>query len=604
MTNCDRDLSDSPADVGTDIHPLLSPATIPYIRKLLRQNLDRLQFDNRYPVCPQPHPLGHPNAIATALYPNAVARTPIVAELEQLVATHRDLSYQPANYFKQIAAVEQQIFHLLGFQLNPLQGQKTVLIVDDTPENLRLLSSTLSQQGYEVCSAISGAIALNVVQRILPDLILLDIRMPGMSGYDVCKQLKANPLTQDIPVLFLSAIDNVIDKVQAFKFGGVDYITKPFQIEEVLVRVAHHLQIHSLRKRLEEQNVRLQQESYDRRQAEEHYRSIIENSVDGIFQIAPDGHYLSANLALARILGYESPEALMLKVRDVGRQLYVQPQRRAEIIAYMRRYDTVSDFESQVYRQDGDIIWISEDVRTVKDMDGNLLYYEGTVKDITERKCMEDELRHERQKTERLLFNVLPQSIAERLKRGKSTIADHFTNVTVLFADIVNFTTFSAQVTPYQLVSNLNQIFSAFDYLVEQYGLEKIKTYGDAYMAVGGLPTPRPDHAHAIAELALAMQETIQDFQDHTGEPFSLRIGINTGPVVAGVIGTKKFSYDLWGDTVNIASRMESEGIPGKIQVTDSTHTALQSKYLLEPRGTISIKGRGSMMTYWLTSRK
>jgi len=176
--------------------------------------------------------------------------------------------------------------------------------------------------------------------------------------------------------------------------------------------------------------------------------------------------------------------------------------------------------------------------------------------------------------------------------------------LTVLFADIVGFTQLSARVSPTELVSLLNEIFSTFDQLAERHSLEKIKTIGDAYMVVGGLPIPRKDHAEAIAEMALDMLDAISDFSNTHNQDFSIRIGINSGPVVAGVIGIKKFIYDLWGDTVNTASRMESHGKPGCIQVTSTTYQLLQEKYIFESRGAIEVKGKGMMNTYLLQCRK
>jgi len=210
-----------------------------------------------------------------------------------------------------------------------------------------------------------------------------------------------------------------------------------------------------------------------------------------------------------------------------------------------------------------------------------------------------------RRQSEQLLLKILPSPIADRLKQGSQTIADSFTQVTVLFADIVNFTAMSANLSPRDLVALLNEIFSTFDELAEKHDLEKIKTIGDAYMVVGGLPDPRDDHAAAVVAMALDMQQAIANFKcRYHDQPFDMRIGINTGPVVAGVIGTKKFLYDLWGDTVNIASRMESQGERGKIQVTESTYLALKDDFEFEPRGVITVKGRGEMMTYWLCGRK
>ncbi len=219
--------------------------------------------------------------------------------------------------------------------------------------------------------------------------------------------------------------------------------------------------------------------------------------------------------------------------------------------------------------------------------------------EIMSRTESERELRAEQKKSEQLLLNILPGCIADQLKESDQSIADSFSNVTVLFADIVGFTEISSTASPVELVELLNHIFSVFDQLSQQYGLEKIKTIGDAYMVVGGLPQPQQKHAQAIADMALAMQAHAEKFT-FRGQAIALRIGINTGAVIAGVIGRKKFSYDLWGDTVNVASRMESSGMPGKIQVTETTYQLLKDQYQFVDRGLVPIKGKGELMTYWL----
>jgi class 3 adenylate cyclase len=230
--------------------------------------------------------------------------------------------------------------------------------------------------------------------------------------------------------------------------------------------------------------------------------------------------------------------------------------------------------------------------------------FDRVVKEIRERQQAEAVARTERDKSERLLLNILPEPIAEQLKNGDRNIADGFSEATILFADIVGFTGISERVSPTRLVELLNHIFSEFDRLSEIHGLEKIKTIGDAYMVVGGLPTPRGDHATAMANMALDMQAAIAKFNLERDEAVSLRIGINTGPVIAGVIGTKKFIYDLWGDAVNTASRMESHGIAGCIQVSEATYRCLHPQFELERRGTIRVKGKGEMTTYLLVGRK
>jgi class 3 adenylate cyclase len=206
-------------------------------------------------------------------------------------------------------------------------------------------------------------------------------------------------------------------------------------------------------------------------------------------------------------------------------------------------------------------------------------------------------LRVEQERSERLLLNILPRPIAERLKADPGIIAERFEAVTVLFADIVGFTSLAAVSDPAALVELLNAIFSRFDELAEGHGLEKIKTIGDTYMAVAGLPTPRPDHADAAAAMALDMQQAIAELADGR---LQLRIGLHSGPVVAGVIGRRKFSYDLWGDTVNIASRMESYGAPGAIQISAATYELLGPGFACAPRGIISVKGCGPMDAWYL----
>ncbi|MEC4894045.1 MAG: adenylate/guanylate cyclase domain-containing protein [Oscillatoria sp. PMC 1051.18] len=665
---------------------------------------------------------------------------------------------------------------------NNQQNQGNILIVDDVPDNLRVLSHLLQSQGYKVRPVINGAMAIAAAKTIKPDLILLDINMPQMNGFQVCEKLKASETTADIPVIFLSALHEIADKIKAFEVGGADYITKPFNIQEVLVRIQNQLAQQQLRQQLNEQNLRLQAEIKERqkteeeirlllsttqainesidfqsalqvtltqvcetigwdfgeawipnqdntvleysqggyaknpnleefrrksqrftyapdmglpgriwssqqfewredvsvesrqnftrnqlaaevglkacfgvpllvnnqvlavlvflksesylldsrlvelvfalatqlgsliqrkqalealRLAEQRYHSIVENAIDGIFQTTPQGRYLSANPALAKIYGYDSPEEMIATLKNLHHQLYVDPNRRQEFIAAMAKDNAVSAFESMIYRKDGSKIWISENARAVRDSTGKLLYYEGTVSDITKRKLAEQELQLQQQKTEELLLNILPQPIAERLRNEQNTIADSFEAVTVLFADLVGFTEFSASTSSTELVEILNVIFSEFDGLAKEYGLEKIKTLGDAYMAVAGLPTPIGSRAAAVAaaEMSLAMLKAIIQFNLETGYNFNLRIGLNSGSVIAGVIGVSKFAYDLWGDTVNVASRMESSGVAGKIQVTAATYELLQDRYLFEERGAIAVKGKGQMTTFWLTGK-
>lgn len=213
-------------------------------------------------------------------------------------------------------------------------------------------------------------------------------------------------------------------------------------------------------------------------------------------------------------------------------------------------------------------------------------------------------LEVEQEKSERLLLNILPKTVAARLKQGERTIADRYSAVTVLFADVVDFTALASRIDPEELVSLLNDLFSRFDSLADRYGLEKIKTIGDSYLVVGGLPEPREDHATAVAALALDMLGAVDEFNRARKSAVAVRIGLNSGPVVAGVIGRQKFSYDLWGSTVNIASRMQSSGLPNRVNVSATTQGLLAATFQLSPRGIVFCKGLGDVQTYLLEGKR
>lgn len=345
----------------------------------------------------------------------------------------------------------------------------SILVVDDNRVNRLKLASALQQQGHSVALAEHGRQALQMLRAQSFDLVLLDIVMPEMNGYAVLEHMKRDSDLRDIPVIVISALDEMESVVRCIEMGAEDYLARPFDAVLLRARIGASLE----KKRLRDQ------------------------------------------------------EQAFLRV-----------------------------------------------------------------------------LQLEKEKSERLLLNILPKPIADQLKQRQGTIADSFTDVSVLFADIVGFTALSRRMPPTDLVVLLNEIFSTFDALATCHGLEKIKTIGDAYMVVGGLPNPQPDHAGAIAAMALDMQQVITRVRVDGAPPLSIRIGIHSGPVVAGVIGTRKFSYDLWGDTVNIASRMESHGVPGRIQVTPEVRARLDGLYLFEERGPIAVKGQGEVMTYFLVGRR
>jgi diguanylate cyclase (GGDEF)-like protein/PAS domain S-box-containing protein len=275
----------------------------------------------------------------------------------------------------------------------------TILIVDDTPDNLRLLTDLLSTRGYKVRIAPDGEFALNSVKTNAPDLILLDIVMPGLNGYEVCRQLKANWETHKIPVIFLSALGEEIDKTTAFQVGGCDYITKPFQLEEVLARISHQLKILELQSSLEMQNQQL-------KMAEAKYRNIFENAIEGLFQSSLNKRYLTVNPAFAKILGYQSPEDLIAAITDISTQVYVDKRRYQQLYDLVLEKGQIINYESTVYRQDGTIIWISENIRLIKDSNDQPLYYEGNLENITDRKCLEIELLAEKEFAQTTLKSI------------------------------------------------------------------------------------------------------------------------------------------------------------------------------------------------------
>ena len=344
-----------------------------------------------------------------------------------------------------------------------------ILVVDDNESNRNMLSRRLERQGHRVKLAENGKRALEMLREEDFDLVLLDVMMPEMDGYQVLEHLHADDKLRGLPVIMISALDQLDTVVKSIELGAEDYLPKPFNPVVLRARIGACLE----KKRL----------------------------------------------------------------RDRER-------------AYIKK------------------------------------------------------LRSEQERSEQLLLNILPRPIAERLKEGQRTIADVFPDVTVLFADLVGFTRMSEQLPPAELVAMLNKIFSMFDQLAEKHGLEKIKTIGDEYMAASGLPMPRPDHAEAMAEMALDMLAVIERFNAKRNRGVRIRIGMNCGPVTAGIIGTKKFAYDLWGDTVNIASRMESHGIANAIQVTESTYKRLRHKYAFQRRGIIHVKGKGALCTYFLVGRR
>jgi PAS domain S-box-containing protein len=343
------------------------------------------------------------------------------------------------------------------------------------------------------------------------------------------------------------------------------------------------------------------------RESEERTRLLLNSTGEGIYGVDLEGNCTFANPACLRLLGFDSDSELL------GRNMHnlvhhslpngaPYAMEDCRIYQAFRVGEGVRVDDEVMWRRDGSS-FPTEYWSYPMEKDGELRGSVLTFVDITERRLMEVRLRTERERAERLLLNVLPEAIAERLKsQPGGTLAERFEAVSVLFADLVGFTPLAARLTPEVGVDLLNDVFTAFDTMSARHGVEKIKTIGDGYMVVGGAPQPTKDQCPTMTRLAIDMQSWMRERADRDGLGLRLRIGINCGPAVGAIIGTKKFQYDLWGDAVNVASRMESSGSPGRIQVTEQVKDHLDGAFVLDARGEIDVKGKGRLSTWFVDS--
>jgi adenylate cyclase len=340
-----------------------------------------------------------------------------------------------------------------------------ILIVDDIEENLKVLSETIMEEGFYPLQAKNGERAIQIAKKAKPDLILLDIKMPDMDGFETIGRLKEDPDTADIPVIFISALNQIEDKVHGFRAGAVDYVSKPFQKEEVIARVSTHLKL-----------------------------------------------------------------------------------RAAQRDALAAQSDAIA----------------------------------------------------EREKSERLLRNILPERVADELKKNGTSTPQLFSDVTILFSDLVNFTEKSFTLSPERLLGELNDIFTGFDRIMDETGCERIKTIGDAYFAVCGIPEPRPDHAKRMVDAAIRMISFLNERNREEPVKWEMRVGVHSGCAIAGIVGTNKYIYDVFGDAVNTASRMENASLPMRINVSETTASLVGPSVPLEERGPIEVKGKGEMRMFFV----
>jgi urea transport system substrate-binding protein len=342
--------------------------------------------------------------------------------------------------------------------------------------------------------------------------------------------------------------------------------------------------------------------------SEERFRQVT-NTIDEVFWMTDPrkDRMLFISQAYERIWG-RTCKSIIEQPLSFVESIYPD-DREAVMAAFPKQKEGTYDIEYRIVRQDGGIRWIRDKAFPVRDASGEIYRVVGVAQDITENKNLIRDLNEEKSRTEHLLENILPKSIIGALKGRQSmplespVIAQRIDHATVLFADIVGFTAFSQSREAEYVVNQLNQLIHVFDQLVDKHGVEKIKTIGDAYMLAGGVPDYQEDHARRVANVALEMKVELTRFNRAHDQKFEIRTGIHSGPLVAGVIGTKKYVYDVWGDTVNTASRMESSGLPGEIQVSEDTYRLLSDRYQFEERGLIAIKGKGGIRAFLLKGR-
>lgn len=344
-----------------------------------------------------------------------------------------------------------------------------ILVVDDIEANRDLLARRLKRDGYRVWTADGGYSALEMIARQSFDLVMLDLMMPDLNGFEVLARLKKDGSLRDTPVIMISALDEIESVARCIEAGAEDYLPKPFNPTLLQARISAALEKNNWRER-------------------------------------------------------------------------------------ERRYLEMMEAEKQKYKD--------------------------------------------------LLISILPQQIVTRLNDGEATIADRHNDVTVLFSDIVGFTKMSAKLPPAHVVDYLNRVFTGFDKTAKELGVEKIKTIGDAYMVAAGVPEDREDHAEVIVEMALKMLEQVEALNHETDHPMHIRVGVHSGPVVAGIIGSHRFLYDVWGDTVNFASRLEATGTPGRVQVSEITARKIAHRFDVSEPVDTRVKGKGQVRTYYVTQRK
>lgn len=379
----------SHSDIANPVSRLLDVSTTYYLRKLLREHRHHLKSIVASGASIPADDLSDLGAVLTSLYLEPEELVDAVDQLDRLVAAHEAMSAQPTQFQAELAQLEEKIFWLLGYKSCAVGRQGSIMLVEPDPVSAKRLSEALTEKGYEVTIARAADQVLNQLRLNIPNILLVAVKLPDMTGFELCQQLKTFPEMAHIPVLLLGEVNCIQEKVQAFESGAIDYLSKPIQLEELALRITARRQLQDLQNQLAEQNKALQLEVHERASMEERHRNIFDNAVIGMFQSTAGGRYLRVNAALASLYRYASPQALIKEVSAIDRQIYIDADRRNEFTAYMGHFQTVTAFEAQVRCRDGSVVWVSESVRSVFDESGTFLFYEGSVQDITDRKRME-----------------------------------------------------------------------------------------------------------------------------------------------------------------------------------------------------------------------
>ncbi len=561
--------------------------------------------------------------------------------------------------------------HPVDNDLEPEIPEEHLLVVDDSEDNLLLLGRILENDGYRVEFARESNTVQELVRENPPALILLDVAMPVMDGYEVCRRLKDESKTRDVPVLFLSALSDTDSKVQAFDAGGVDYITKPYAHREVLARVRAHLTIRRLQQQLRKTRDDAQQSSVEMAQLT-HELALAAGEYDSARKETQKLNEFSKGLSestdmeaiLQNILTYilftfnvagawfvmvdnEKDEAYTRhrsyaftshldedtrkflnnfrhKLEPLSGSFWFTRKRRRALFMRKIKESLVAEMDREIIARLQATGFVQIPVIVQNQVIGilSLMQQYGQPMELSPddldriyRFCEQiggaiytsnllEQVREESEKSDNLLRNILPASVADELKDKGEVAPQSYESVTVLFTDFVGFTQIAETMPPRELIKELDGCFYQFDEISARNKLEKLKTIGDAYMCCGGLPEQNHTHEVDVCLTALEFQAFMNQMREIKASmdlPYwELRIGIHTGPITAGVVGKNKFAYDIWGDTVNTASRMESSGTPGYVNVSATVYERVKYFFLCEHRGKVQAKGKGMVDMYYL----